>query len=379
MDPWRRNLRGRPGPQRAAARGSRAAVRPHRPRLPRRVPRGVHDRGRARPSSIARRIRAPDRVRESPGQRGAGRLSFGGLRGSTHRGPPARVGAPRSKAPPDRTALAGAGQRTRRAARSRRRAEPDPVHVGQHGHPPRRGDHGRQLDGQRRGDGKGFAARRRRPRGLLAAAVSRHGADRRAARPGRARSDLLDPLAAGIHAASGELDAGGVGCARDADGRAELRLWAGGPQGRGRGSPRSRSLRLARRHQRRRAGRSRHRRGILPPARPDGLPGFELFPRLRARRMHAVGGVSAARPRLEDRSRPSRRPGERQGGPDRAWPRLDAGSVRRTGHRGARGQHRQRHAGPYSAWRAASGADLGARAECLAVVLREAPTASRTW
>ena len=378
MGARRGHLCCRPGQERPRARRPGPALRSHGPRLPRWVPRRVVDWRRARSSSFAGRIRAPGCVREPACQRRARRGALGGLRRPPDGGPPARIRPARAEIAGDRAADAG-GRRPAcsGASRRRRRNGAHPVHLGKYRDAARRGDHRGQPGGQRGRHGQGPAPDARGPGGVLAAALPRHGPHRRPPRAARAWRRLLAALAARVHAPSGELDAGGVGRARHPHRGAQLRVRPSRPEGFRRGSAGVRPLQPPSGDQWSRAGRPRHRRGVLQEARSDGLPRIELLPGLRTRGVHAGGRLSSARPGREDRSRASRRAGERLCRSCAGRPRHDSRGLRRPRHRRARDHHRQRQSGSYSAARAQAGADLDTRTQHLTVVLRAAPRGPR--
>ena len=231
MGPRRWHLRRRARGERTRTGRSRAALRAHRALVPRRLSRGVPHRRGSRPPALAGGIRAAGSLREQAHQRGEGCRPLGRFRRPPDGGAPARLRPVGPGPAGDRAALARPSARARSPASDRRRAGAHPVHLGQHGHASGRGDHRRQPGGQRRRDGQGAPPGRRRSRGLVAAAVSRHGPDRRVARARGLRRRLLAALAARVHAAACELDAGGFRGARHPHRRAELRLRAGGAQG----------------------------------------------------------------------------------------------------------------------------------------------------
>jgi len=188
-----------------------------------------------------------------------------------------------------------AGQRAARAAWSAGHRLPA-VHVRQHGQPERRDPHPRQSARQHPCDGKRDRGRAHRRLRELAAALSRHGADRRVARQPLLRHPSGRDAADRFPRPAGELAARGSALRRDAVRRPNFATRcahrASTPHG-----WRARPLALAHRVQRRRAGEPGHARALrralrrlrLRPARADaglrarGGRGGPRLPTARAR------------------------------------------------------------------------------------------------
>ena len=300
----RRVRRGRrpARPRRGAGRARRAAA-PHRagvlPRLHR------HPARRRRPGAALPAVpRRSDRgVRHAPGrdpaQRGRPRPA------DVRRGRARRRAPAPARADPDH-GRDGAGHPTRLRSDVRLRSRPglrsrlqrgcagaDPVHVGEHGLAEGRGAVARQPARQHPRLRRGLRDDRRRRRRHVAAAVPRHGPDRRVVRAALPRhADRLD-VAAGLPGQAGALARGDLAASRHHHRGAQLRLRPVRAQDRGRRPRRARSVVVARRAERRRGRPRRHDRA--------------LHDALRAARLPARGAAAGLRPGREQpvRDRPA--------------------------------------------------------------------------
>src|SRR3990170_139058 len=171
---------------------------------------------------------------------------------------------------------------------------PPAVHVGQHGRAEGRHPHPRQPPGEHPRDGAGGPGALRRRHGQLAAALSRHGVDRRVAGEPVLRRAAGRDVAADVSGAARALAAGHSRLPGHDFGRAQLRLRAVRAEDRRRRARRAGPLVVAARGERRGADQPGHddplHRAVFPvriPPRDDGA-------RLRPRRILGRARLPAA-------------------------------------------------------------------------------------
>ncbi len=205
------------------------------------------------------------------------------------------VMTPAEFAPGRETGIAPAHQRARYRVPA--------IHLRQHRQPQGRGAHPRQPARQhtRNGPGGAVPTQQRRVR-ELAAALPRHGIDRRLAGQPLHRLSAGDHVAAGIPVAPAALAVGHSPPSRHAFRGAEFCLRAVPAQDRGRRHRGARSEFVALRVQRRRAGEPRHDYRVsrplrkIRPARGSDRAGLWAWPNARSGSPSAAGTRAADRP-----------------------------------------------------------------------------------